>query len=243
MTPKPLQTLVLLPILLSAACFQQREAPVEFQTYVAKLRQVDDVFRFAGTWSKRPAVIDRSVLVGDFEFYTSETGMLRMQREGDRKVKEFNPFHVASSQGYMPSTLEGLDKAARGFGGGGGRIWFGTNGVGILAYDPARDLWARHDVKQESVPGWQSTVLHADDHYVFAKTEAFEDHPGSGLCVFSIESEAWFELKEKGDEASRLENAHEVSLVDGATYVVRTRDAAGEDSRIEIPVEVLARSL
>ena len=243
MTPRPLQTLVLIAILLGTGCFQQGDAPVEFQTYVAKIRQVDDVFRFFGIWSKRPETIDRSVFVGDFEFFTSETGTLRMQREGDRKVKEFNPFHVASSQGHMPPTIEGLDNAARGFEGGGGRIWFGTNGVGLLAYDPARDLWERHDVKQESVPGWQSTVLHADDHYVFARTEPFEDHPGSGLCVFAIESEAWFELIEKGDEASRLEGTYEVSLLDGATYVVHTRDAAGEESRIEIPAEALARSL
>lgn len=243
MTLRPLQTLVLIGILLGTACFQQPDPPVEFQTYVAKIRQVDDVFRFFGIWSKRPETIDRSVFVGEFEFFTSETGMLRMQRKGDRKVKEFNPFHVASSQGHMPPTIEGLDNAARGFEGGGGRIWFGTTGVGILAYDPARDLWERHDVKQESVPGWQSTVLHADDRYVFARTEPFEDHPGSGLCVFNIENEAWFELKEKGEAASKLENAHEISLVDGTTYVVRTRDAAGEESSIEIPAEVLAGSL
>ena len=94
--------------LLSLGCSREQAPPPELQLYLAPVRQIGDVFRYFGSWSRRPDKIERSVQVGEFEFFQSEAGLLRMQRNGDRKVKEFNSFRAASSQGYLPPSSENL---------------------------------------------------------------------------------------------------------------------------------------
>ena len=252
-----------LPVLLVEVACSDAPAPApEVRVSGAGLNQVGDVFRYFGRWSRRPAQLERSVFVGEHEFFTSEEGLLRAQREGDRKVKEFNPFHAAAAQGHMPPTVEGLSKGARGFYGGGGRIWFGTDGVGILSYDPIEDLWARYDLKPESVPGWPSNVLHADEQFVFAEIHPHGERAGSGLCVFSIEQGIWFQLErvsrpllKSAGHSGEIDHrpyqsqerlpvtAVEVTLEADVAYRLRTPFSNGTETLIEIPVELLAEAL
>ena len=257
----------LIASLMLTTCSEFSSVPPEVNVYVASVSQVEDAFRYYGLWSRRPDAVERSVWVGEYEFFTDEAGRLRMQRRDDRKVKEFNPFHAASAQGHMPPSAEGLPMAVHGFHGGGGRIWLGTGGVGILSYEPVADLWARYDVKAEAIPGWQSRVLYADDRYVFAEISPFEGQAGSGVCVFSLEDETWYEIasvsrsllaatgysesREDGavdhrsiqDETRVPVMAGEVALEGDSTYVLRTTFSNGTETRFEIPAALLAQAL
>ena len=209
------------------------------------------MFRYSCFWSRRPDKIKRSVQVGEFEFFQGEAGLPRMQRNGDRKAKEFNPFHAASSQGYMPPSSENLPKAARRFSGAGGRIWFGTSGFGILSYD----------VKESSVPSWQASVLYADADYVFAAVAGSPDASEPELCIYVIRDATWYQLEsvpvqllESAGYSGTVDHrpylgmetiptrASQVELRDGTTYVLRTAFSNGSETRIGIPVGLLAEA-
>jgi hypothetical protein len=49
----------------------------------------------------------------------------------------------------------------------GGRIWMGSNGLGILELDPAQNLWSRYDWQYAAEPESYTYLLFVDQHYLF----------------------------------------------------------------------------
>lgn len=49
----------------------------------------------------------------------------------------------------------------------GGKIWMGSNGLGILELDPAQNLWSRYDWQYAAKPGSRTHLLFVDEHYIF----------------------------------------------------------------------------
>ena len=101
---------------------------------------------------------------------------------------------------YLLNDIEGL-------GIGGGKVWMGSNGVGIIARDLRDGRWSRHDAKATPLPGIHSTLLHADDDYVFALSGGpsgdwrerlpdvrSDEQLGPAVEVYSVRHGAWLRL-------------------------------------------------
>jgi hypothetical protein len=101
---------------------------------------------------------------------------------------------------YLFNDIEGL-------GIGGGKVWMGSNGVGIIARDLRDGRWSRHDAKAMPLPGIHSTLLHADDNYVFALSGGptggwrerlpdvySEEQLGPAVEVYSVRHGAWLRV-------------------------------------------------
>jgi hypothetical protein len=101
---------------------------------------------------------------------------------------------------YFPDFIHGVAL-------GGGRIWMGTIGLGIVARDVRDGTWSRHDVKAKGLPGIHSMVFYADDEYVLGKSggptggwkdrlpEVREGDLGPALEVYSIRRDRWLRVR------------------------------------------------
>lgn len=106
---------------------------------------------------------------GDYEYCvgSSPDGLL-VRHVPSKTFRLVLPFALAESfgakfvgDGYRPNALRGLFKA-------GGHLWMGTNGVGILRFDTAKQLWSRFDIKDQAVAGHHQSLIYSDDAYLFA---------------------------------------------------------------------------
>lgn len=126
-----------------------------------------------------------------------------------RTWKVIPPFDLAARAGwYTPHPDDGSPpNTVQSVAIGGGRAWIGTAGVGVLALDLDTGAWSRYDVKAGVLPGIHSTVLYADDDYVFVlsggPTGGWEQRlPGvreeqlaPALEVHSLRREAWLRVR------------------------------------------------
>ena len=110
-------------------------------------------------------------------------------------------FTPEPDDGHLPNDIEGV-------GIGGGKVWMGSNGVGIIARDLRDGRWSRYDTKSKPLPGVHSVLLHADDHYVFAVSvgpsgdwrERLPDvrsaqQLGPALEVYSVRDGTWLRVR------------------------------------------------
>lgn len=104
-------------------------------------------------------------------------------------------FHLAVAAGWYKPEGEDADNnyadAVRGLFLVGDRLWMGSNGVGVLAFDTRRRTWSRHDVKEAPREGRHTTVWHADRGYLFVTVGEF---PDARLHVYSMRRERWLRL-------------------------------------------------
>ena len=90
---------------------------------------------------------------------------------------------------------------------GGGRVWMGSIGIGIVAKDLRDGTWSRYDVKAQGLPGIHSMVLYADDEYVIGKSGGpsggwmerlpgvREGDLGPALEVYSLRQDRWLRVR------------------------------------------------
>lgn len=90
---------------------------------------------------------------------------------------------------------------------GAGRVWMGTNGLGIVARDLRDGTWSRHDVKEQGLPGIRSTVYYADDEYVIGQSggashgwkerlpNVREGDLGPALEIYSLRRNRWIRVR------------------------------------------------
>jgi hypothetical protein len=101
---------------------------------------------------------------------------------------------------YFPDFIHGVAR-------GGGRIWMGTVGIGIVARDVRDGTWSRHDVKAKGLPGIHSMMFVADDDYVIGMSggptggwkerlpEVRQGDLGPALEVYSIRRDRWLRVR------------------------------------------------
>ncbi|MBM4038917.1 MAG: hypothetical protein FJ290_10415, partial [Planctomycetes bacterium] len=109
-----------------------------------------------------------SFTVGDHEYCVgSIPDGLHIRHVPSKTLRVLLPFALAESfgakfvgDGYRPNSPRGLFRA-------GDHLWMGTNGVGILRFDTAKQLWSRFDIKEEAVAGHHQWLIYCDDAYLF----------------------------------------------------------------------------
>lgn len=89
----------------------------------------------------------------------------------------------------------------------GGKVWMGTDGLGVLALDPARDVWSRYDWQAEAAPGTRTDLVYVDEKHLFVNRLG-------GLYAYSLEKGVGLRLPLAGYGFGRVE------LVHGGTYVI-----------------------
>jgi hypothetical protein len=127
---------------------------------------------------------------------------------GTERSTAFPMSALATATGwYNSSDDEDLPDFIHGVALGGGRIWMGTVGLGIVARNVRDGTWSRHDVKVKGLPGIHSMVLYADDEYVLGKSggptggwkdrlpEVREGDLGPALEVYSIRRDRWLRVR------------------------------------------------
>ena len=110
-------------------------------------------------------------------------------------------FTPQPDDGPLPNDIEGL-------GIGGGKVWMGSNGVGIIARNLGDGRWTRYDAKSAPLPGIHSILLHADNDYVWAVSggpsgdwrERLPDvrsarQLGPALEVYSLRRGTWLRVR------------------------------------------------
>jgi hypothetical protein len=73
-----------------------------------------------------------------------------------------------------------------------GKIWMGTNGLGILKFDPQRNVWSRYDWRRQARPGVRTYLLFVDQKYMFFTS-------AGGTFVYSWKHHACAQLAEPLD--------------------------------------------
>jgi hypothetical protein len=74
-------------------------------------------------------------------------------------------------QGYLPGDPRGAAKVA-------GRVWHGSNGVGLVANDPATGQWAIYYLQEKAVPGHHLSIVYADEDFIFFNYGYHAELPG-----------------------------------------------------------------
>jgi hypothetical protein len=84
---------------------------------------------------------------------------------------EAGMYKKKEGQGYLPGDPRGEAKVA-------GRVWHGSNGVGLVANDPATGQWAIYYLQEKAVRGHHLSILYADEDYIFFDYGYHEELPG-----------------------------------------------------------------
>ncbi|MBM4031788.1 MAG: hypothetical protein FJ291_08395 [Planctomycetes bacterium] len=111
-----------------------------------------------------------SFTVGEYEYCVgSIPDGLHIRHVPSKTFRLLLPFALAESlgakfvgDGYRPDSPRGLFKA-------GDYLWMGTNGVGFLRLNTAKQLWSRFDIKDEAVAGHHQSLIYCDDAYLFGE--------------------------------------------------------------------------
>ena len=87
---------------------------------------------------------------------------------GDSGSTIYQPYKLAELAGWHKERDdENTNNNVWGLHEFGGRIWMGSNGLGILELDPAQNLWARYDWQYDAKPGIRAYLLFVDEQYLF----------------------------------------------------------------------------
>lgn len=90
-----------------------------------------------------------------------------------------NLFTAAAQAGLLPTDQAGsLTGSPRGTVVAGGRVWHGSNGVGLVSYDREQNTCRFYYLQERGVVGHHLKVPFADDDYVFLSYGARENLPG-----------------------------------------------------------------
>jgi hypothetical protein len=89
---------------------------------------------------------------------------------------------------YSRKGNEYLPGAERGAVSAGGRTWHGSNGVGLVAYDPGMKRYYVYYFQEQAIPGHHLDIIHADDEFIFFSYGYHKDWPDvrGSLEVYSL---------------------------------------------------------
>ena len=98
-------------------------------------------------------------------------------------------FELAVRAGMYPRTGKGaIPHEERGALSAGGLTWHGSNGAGLVAYDPTMKRYSIYYFQKEAVPGHHLSLHYADGDYVFFSYGSHRGIPDveSALEVYSL---------------------------------------------------------
>lgn len=178
-------------------------------------------------------------------------------------------FHLAIAAGWYNPKGEKRDgnypDAVNGLHMVGERLWMGSNGVGLIAYDTKKRSWSRYDIREETIEGQHMTVWYADEDYLFVTPGEF---PSARLHVYSMKQDKWLRLDAvptrnvtaygRSGPYTQVTINHEqfakqeylpvdwsiallskVSLIDGHTYLLERRFTEDSSTAFLIPRQQL----
>jgi hypothetical protein len=122
------------------------------------------------------------------------TSSVRLSPSEFRLIREVNfqgrdLFELAIQAGtYQRKGNEYLPGAERGAASAGGLTWHGSNGVGLVAYDPHMKRYYIYYLQDQAIPGHHLDIVYADDDFVFFTYGYHKDMPATrpALDVYSI---------------------------------------------------------
>jgi hypothetical protein len=173
MLTKPfyLTILLLLAAVIASAQGSSVAVPDKSLVRAVSFRLLDSNVRYDGVRADKGDVcIHRDRLVyGGRSYYWSDANMDGLFVEGGAEPsKIYQPYVLALRSGWYKrrgdsepnNNVWGLFES-------GGRIWMGTNGLGVLAFDPRRGVWSRYDWQRRARPGLTTYLTFVDERYLF----------------------------------------------------------------------------
>jgi hypothetical protein len=107
-------------------------------------------------------------------------------------------FELAIAAGmYKRKGTEYLPGGERGAVSVRGRTWHGSDGVGLVAYDPQMHRYAIYYLQEAAVPGHHLEILYADDDLIFFSYGSHEDMPTvePALEVYSVKRDRFARIE------------------------------------------------
>lgn len=87
---------------------------------------------------------------------------------GDSPSRVYQPYDLAVRSGWHTKSDDShTNDNVWGLFESGGKIWMGTNGLGILEFDPRRSVWSRYDWQRPARPDVMTYLLSVDENYMF----------------------------------------------------------------------------
>ena len=112
---------------------------------------------------------------------------------GNAPSKIYQPYDLAARAGWhTKSDASDPNNNVWGLFESGGKIWMGTNGLGILGFDPRLSAWSRYDWQQQARPGVRTYLLFVDEKYMFFTSRG-------GIFVYSWKYQVCAQLAEPLD--------------------------------------------
>ena len=141
---------------------------------------------------------------------SSDAEGLGIYRLGEDAWVTYPMFGLALAAGWFTPRVDDLPLPddIEGIGIGGGRVWMGSIGVGIIVRNIRDGRWSRYDTKSTPLPGIHSMLLHVDDEYVLARSGGpsgdwrerlpdvrSADQVGPALEVYSMRHDTWLRVR------------------------------------------------
>jgi len=109
---------------------------------------------------------------------------------GESASKIYQPYELAIKAGWRAKIEDDeTNNNVWGLIESGGKIWMGSDGLGILEFDPRNSLWSRYDWQYQAEPGVLANLSFVDEKYFFFQ--------GRG---------AWFVYSRPRDACAQLAN-------------------------------------
>jgi hypothetical protein len=137
--------------------------------------------------------VGEAISIGNIAYYqaVNERGLIA-EDPASKTATAYRPFDLAVAAGWCQPKEGGyLHQDIRGLYREGNRLWMGSYGVGVLAYDTKTRTWSRYSPQKTPVPGLYVTVLYGDDEYVFATYYATAER---SLQVYSTRHQRWLRI-------------------------------------------------
>jgi len=147
------------------------------------------------------ALIGVTVSWGEDNQFSHPT--VRVEKSAFRLIREVNfqgrnLFDLAIEAGmYKRSGNEYLPGAELGAVSVGGQTWHGSNGVGLVAYDPHMERYRIYYLQDIAVPGHHLQIVYSDDEFIFFSYGAHRDLPtiNPAMQVYSIKHDFFVRIE------------------------------------------------
>jgi hypothetical protein len=106
--------------------------------------------------------------LGGINYYWSDADKHGLFAEGKSASKIYQPYELAVREGWYKKAED--DKSCDNLWGmfvSGGHLWMGSDGLGLLEFDPQRESWSRFDWGKEARPRDVTYLRFVDERYLF----------------------------------------------------------------------------
>ncbi len=152
-----------------------------------------------------------SVVLSGASALAEEPETIRLAESGFRLVREVrfqgrDLFDLAIEAGmYERKGREHLPGGEQGAVFAGGRTWHGSNGVGLVAYDPNRKRYAIYYFQDTAVPGQHLNIVYSDHDIIMFANSPHREIPDvkPSLEVYSVKHDRFARVEEISTQGAR----------------------------------------